>query len=189
MESESAEPKGLFPLLDGIPTHGMVIVGVIFALLAPIIPQCRNAKLDSAEAEIERATKLRELDLKELKREQEEERRAESEKPPEDGSTMREREEKREQALVELEADLDRRYDLDGCRRDLANAKADAAGVRSHLVFHWLGRVLLVLGLLGMTLGSTGTRQKILLAVLLLVLFGSLTGISLDVGARAHLGG
>jgi len=179
--------NGLFRLLDGIPAHAMVVVGLVAALAAPLIPDCAHAKRDAAEADLEKAKALHELDLKEYDDAEEKARTAmaDAPTPPVDAPSDEDRAKKRK----EFEESLDSKYDLPGHERDVAAARAAAAGVRSHLYLHWIGRVLLILGLLIMTLGATGTRQKVLVAVLLIVLFGSLTGIGLDVGARAHLGG
>jgi len=180
--------NGLFRLLDGPIAQAMVVVGLVAALAAPLIPDCTRARRDAAEAELEKAKALRELDLKEYNENEEKERAALAATPGPAGLNLP-TEEEREKKRKEFEAELDDKYDLAGHERDVAGARANAAGVRSHLYVHWIGRVLLIIGLLVLTLGATGTRQKVLIAVLLIVLFGSLTGIGLDVGARAHLGG
>jgi hypothetical protein len=184
--------NGLFRLLDGVPAHAMVIIGLVGSLAAPLIPNCANAKREAAEAELEKAKALRELDLKEYTEDQEKKEAAKAAGadvampvPPPDNASP----EDPDKAKKAFEDSLDAKYDLAGHERDVAAARAAAAGVRSHLYVHWVGRVLLILGLLIMTLGATGTRQKVLVAVLLIVLFGSLTGVALDVGARASLGG
>ncbi|HTM21461.1 MAG TPA: hypothetical protein VL172_13165 [Kofleriaceae bacterium] len=180
--------NGLFRLLDGVPAHAMVIIGLVAALAAPLIPSCASAKREAAEAELEKAKALRELDLKEYNDEQEKKdaAKAAGEVAPVPPPATPEDPDKERKAFEES---LDAKYDLAGHERDVAGARAAAAGVRSHLYVHWIGRVLLILGLLIMTLGASGTRQKVLMAVLLIVLFGSLTGVALDVGARATLGG
>ncbi len=200
------DTRGLFGILGGIPAQGMVVGGILFSLLVPLIPQCANASRDAASADLERAKTLYKLDQQEFKRKQADERETEAEarkkfKPPADESAVARRdreeterkqrkkaEEAREKALKQHGKDLDAKYNLPGLERAEARAKADAAGVRSHLFFNWLGRFLLVLGLLIMTINATGTQQKVLLVVLVIVLLGSLTGIGLDVGAKAHLG-
>jgi len=146
------------------------------------------------------------LDMAEFKEKQAEERETAAEarkkfKPPADESAVARRdreeadrkkrkkaEEAQEVALKKEKKDLEKKHNLDSLERAEASAKADAAGVRSHLFFNWLGRFLLVLGLLIMTVNAQGSQQKVLLVVLVIVLLGSLTGIGLDVGAKAHLG-
>jgi hypothetical protein len=181
--------NGLFRFLDGAPAHAMIVVGLLAALAAPLIPDCARAKRDAAEAELEKAKALRELDLKQFTEDEEKARAGTAEQPTPEGALAPPVAEDLDKKRKEFEASLDDKYDLAGHERDVAGARAAAAGVRSHLYVHWIGRVLLIIGLLVLTLGATGTRQKVLVAVLLIVLFGSLTGIALDVGARAQLGG
>lgn len=198
------ETRGLFRFLDGTPAHAMVVAGILLALLAPVIPQCTSANRDAAEADIERARMLYEMDLEELVEAQEAERKAEREAMAEapDGESFearrqremeqekksREAEEARTKALEDAKKEYKDKHDINGKRRAAVNARVDAAGVKLHLFLHWLGRFFLVLGMLVMTVGARGTQQKILLVVLVLVLLGSLTGINLDVGARGSLG-
>ncbi len=191
MQMNGEGNNGLFRLLDGAPAHAMIMIGLVAALAAPLIPDCARAKRDSAEAELEKAKALRELDLKEFNEAEDKKAAAMAEMPAPVAPGMPEPTppEDRDKKRKEFEESLDAKYDLPGHERELAGARASAAGVRSHLYVHWIGRVLLILGLLILTLGATGTKQKVLVAVLLIVLFGSLTGIALDVGARASLGG
>jgi hypothetical protein len=185
------ENTGLFRLLDGAPAHAMIIVGLVGALAAPLIPDCARAKREAAEAELEKAKELRELDLKQFIEDQEKKEAAKmaGEAPIEPVPPVGEPANDPDKERKKFEEDLDDKYDLASLQRDVAGARAAAAGVRSHLYVHWIGRVLLIVGLLVLTLGASGTRQKVLVAVLLIVLFGSLTGVALDVGARASLGG
>ncbi|HXG92943.1 MAG TPA: hypothetical protein VNN73_11330 [Blastocatellia bacterium] len=68
-------------------------------------------------------------------------------------------------------------------------ADVAAQGTSMHLVIGWIGRLMLLIGLIVMTVQSAGLRQKILLFVLLVVMFSSLSGIGLDFAAQGRMGG
>ena len=68
------------------------------------------------------------------------------------------------------------------------DAQVSQAGTVSHHVLGWLGRLLLLVGLLVMTVQSQGLRQKILLLVLLVVMFSALSGVNLNFAAQGNMG-
>jgi hypothetical protein len=99
-----------------------------------------------------------------------------------------ENEKRRKRALEKKQEELDNTYETITPRREIAEATTAVAGTRSHLVIGWLGRLLLLLGLLILTLRSDGLRQKVLLIVLLVVMFSALSGVNLDFLAQGRLG-
>jgi len=173
---------GLFESLDGRPAHILIIVGLVFALYAPLIPAAKWAKVNKARASRERAQQLVTLDLEKYNKDQStdtseltfEERRARQEEQTGSEKTKRE--------------ELEQLYEVDATRRGLIEAEAAVAGVRSHLYIGWLGNLLLVLGLLVLTVQSEGAKQKVLLIILVIVLFSAITGMNLDFSAEGHMG-
>lgn len=91
---------------------------------------------------------------------------------------VEEKEKKRKEALEKKQEELDKKYDAIGPRRAIVEAQTAVAGTRSHLVIGWLGRLLLLLGLLVLTVQSEGVRQKVILIVLLVVMFSALSGVN-----------
>lgn len=217
--------KQLFAQLDGTPSHILIAAGLALALLAPLILNFKGAALSSALAEQERVKTLKELDLEEFKRQQDEERKnspevvrhrqaLEQRQPAAIDSTLPfevieamqkqeaakdkeiqemkkavdEGDKKRKQALEKRLEELDKKYDAIGPRRAVVEAQTSMAGTRSHLVIGWLGRLLLLLGLLVLTLQSEGLRQKVALIVLLVVMFSALSGVNLGFQAQGNLG-
>jgi hypothetical protein len=100
-----------------------------------------------------------------------------------------EKDKDREKALTEKGEELDRKYDTIPIRREIMEAQTALAGTRSHLLLGWLGRLLLLVGLLVLMLQSEGLRQKVLLIVLLVVMFSALSGVNLDLMAQGRMGG
>jgi hypothetical protein len=80
------------------------------------------------------------------------------------------------------------RYNLTGRKEAFLDARVSAVGGSLHLLLGWLGRLMLIVGLLVMTVQSAGLRQKILLIVLLVVLFSALSGVNLGFRAQGNLG-
>lgn len=94
----------------------------------------------------------------------------------------------RKDALDKKQEELDQKYDTINLRREIAEATTAVAGTRSHLVLAWLGRLMLLLGLLVLTLQSEGLKQKVILIVLLVVMFSALSGVNLDFLAQGRMG-
>lgn len=165
--------KGLFGLLDGTPAHVLIILGLALTLVAPVIVSFKGAALAGAQAQHDKQRALKELDLEEFKRQKADEGLGEDE---------------RKQALSRKQEELDARYNTISTRREIADAMTAVSGTRSHLVLGWLGRLLLLLGLLILTVQSEGVRQKVLLVVLLVVMFSALSGVNLDFQAQGRMG-
>jgi hypothetical protein len=211
MEGMERTNKGLFPVLDGTPAHALIILGLTLILFAPLIPSFKLAKAASARLESEQADALIELDLADLKRDQEKERaeearleqesitRAPAPGTPEEFAKRQEElqkrqaerqkhEDARKDALDRKQEELKKKYDPVTLRRAVLTTQASVAGMRWHLVLAWLGRVALIVGLLVLTIQSEDLRQKILLVVLLVVLISALSGVNLDFQAHGSLG-
>lgn len=181
--------KELFAIFDGTPAHTMIVVGLALSLLAPIIPRYKAASAASARAAFEQAGAFADLDLEGFKKQQDAERKADQDDDKLTPDDRQKHEEARVKAEKDKEAELDKKYDSIAKKRVWLEAQGSLAGTRSHLVLNWLGRVLLLLGLLTLTFQSEGTRQKVYLVVLLVVMFSSLAGVNLDLNANSHLGG
>ena len=87
-----------------------------------------------------------------------------------------------------MRKDLEQKNDTMVLQRDYLRAKASAAGTRIHLLFGWIGRLMLLAGLLAITFMSEGTQQKVVLVVLLVVLFSSLAGANLSILGAGQFG-
>jgi len=213
MESMERLAKDLFARLDGTPAHVLIIAGLALTLFAPLIPSFKIAEVVSARVASDQAESLIDLDLEELKRTQEAERKKDKEEGERDvGSPFtsatltpeeqvkqqaerqkreaerQKREADRQKALEQKQEELKKKYDTIGRKRALLDAQTSAAGMRWHLVLAWLGRLMLLVGLLALTIQSEGVRQKVLLVVLLVVMFSALSGVNLDFLARGSLG-
>lgn len=175
-------------MFDGTPAHAMIVVGLAIVLLAPIIPRYKAASASDARATYEQAGAFAELDLEAFRKAQQKERRADEEDEKITPEDRQKRETDRQKAASTMADDLDKKYNQMGKKRAWLEAQGNLAGTRSHFVLLWLGRVLLLLGLLTLTFQSEGTRQKIYLIVLLVVMFSSLSGVNLDVAAQGHMG-
>lgn len=159
--------KELLALLNGTPAQALIVLGLALTLLAPILSAFRYAEVDSARARYEMSEGLVELDLRK----------------------HRQQESAFGISLEKKKEELESAYGTDQLKRALLQAQASAAGMRWHLVIGWLGRLFLLVGLLTLTLLSEGMRQKILLVVLLVVMFSSLSGVNLDFSAQGRMGG
>lgn len=213
MENEGKLTRGLFAILDGRPAHALIIVGLALTLLAPLIPGFKLAEVASTRVESGQAEALIELDLADLKQAQESARKQEEERrqversqeitpatlTPEEIQKRQEerrkreeerqkREDDRKKALEQKQEELKKKYDTVVLKRAMLAAQSGAAGMRWHLALAWLGRLMLLVGLLVLTIQSEGVRQKILLIVLLVVMFSALSGINLNFQAQGNLG-
>jgi len=104
-------------------------------------------------------------------------------------TALDEKDKEREKPLEAKKEELDQKYDTIAIRREVAEAQTAMAGTRSHLLLGWLGRLLLIVGLLVLMLQSEGLRQKVILIVLLVVMFSALSGVNLDFLAQGRMGG
>ncbi|MBS1789335.1 MAG: hypothetical protein JST85_16540 [Acidobacteria bacterium] len=213
MDNNENQAKGLFARLDGLPAHALVIAGLAFTLLSPLIPSFKLAELASARVASEQAESLIALDLEDLKQTQEKARKQDEERKlaerqqdssfstlsPEEIQKKRDEQQKRDDERQKREADrktameqkqeeLKKKYDTVELKRALLTAQSSAAGLRWHLALAWLGRLMLLVGLLVLTIQSEGLRQKVLLIVLLVVMFSALSGINLNFMAQGNLG-
>lgn len=177
-----------FARLYSGPAEWLIIIGLALTLFLHIIPSFKDGAVESARVRVETAEELLRLDLKVYEREQESERR----KLNSDPSQPLEERQKREQALRDsserMRKDLEQKYDTIVLQREYLKAKASAAGTRIHILFGWLGRLMLISGLLAITFMSEGTKQKVVLVVLLVVLFSSLAGANLSILGAGQFG-
>jgi len=213
MESMERLAKDLFGRLDGTPAHALIITGLALVLFAPLIPNFKLAEVMSARVAADQAQSLIELDLEELKRTQEADRKKDKEESERDArstisvSTLtpeeqekqqaerqrreaerQQRETERQKALEQKQEELKKKYDTISLRREVLDAQTSAAGMRWHLALGWLGSLMLLVGLLTLTIRSEGARQKVLLVILLVVMFSALSGVNLNFLARGSLG-
>ncbi len=204
--------QGLFRDLNGTPAHALIIIGLVFLLGAPLIPQFKSAGVARAYTEFNQVDALMELDLEDLRRAQERERKEEQEEaqkesaqsidysqPPEeierlqkqrsDAAAKRmEKENERQKAFEDKKEELKKKYDAHERRRTWLKAQIAATGMRWHLVILFLGNVMLLVGLLVVTLENTGATQKVALIILLVAMFSALSGVSLNFLTLGSLG-
>ena len=177
-----------FSRLYAGPAEWLIIIGLALTLFIHIIPSFKDGAVESSRVRVETAEEMLRLDMKVFEREQETERR----KLNSDSSLAPEDRQKKEQALRDsadrMRKDLEQKYDTIVLQREYLRAKASAAGTRIHILFGWLGRLLLISGLLAITFMSEGTKQKVVLVVLLVVLFSSLAGANLSILGAGQFG-
>lgn len=179
--------KDLFGKLGGTTAQALVVAGFLLALLAPLLPRYQAAGAAGAKAEYEKAAGLVDLDL-ELFRKAEEAKLGESSSEPTFFGQRPGQQADLRRAVDKKKEELETKHRVHAKRRALLESQARASGSRLHLLIGWLGRLLLILGLLTLTLESDGMRQKVLLIILLVVLFSALTGVSVGFEARGNLG-
>jgi hypothetical protein len=209
---EIASKPGIFSKLNGAPSQILIIVGLVFVLAAPLIPNFKSARVARAQTEFAQMDTLMELDLDDLKRSQERERKEDMDAAQRESSTSinyslgpeeiqrqqqerlaaqekrQARERERQKVFEDKQEELKKKYDSNARRRALVEAQVAASGMRWHLVLSFLGNAMLLIGLLILTLESEGTRQKIALVVLVVVLFSALSGVSLNFLAAGSMG-
>ncbi|MGH9801588.1 MAG: hypothetical protein ACRD82_14590, partial [Blastocatellia bacterium] len=98
------------------------------------------------------------------------------------------RADERQKVLDQKREELQKQFDIVSRKRDVLTAQASASGMRWPTVLAWLGRLMLLVGLLVLTIQSEGLRQKVVLTVLLVVLFVALSGVNLNFNAQGNLG-
>ena len=182
------QEKSPFSRLYSGPAEWLIIIGLALTLFIHIIPSFKDGAVESSRVRVETSEEMLRLDMKVFEREQESERR----KLNSDTNLAPEDRQKKEQALRDsadrMRKDLEQKYDTIVLQREYLRAKASAAGTRVHILFGWLGRLLLISGLLAITFMSEGTKQKIVLVVLLVVLFSSLAGANLSILGAGQFG-
>lgn len=189
--------RNLFEMLDGLPAQVLVFAGLALVLLAPLIPQFRLAAVRQAQSAYENSEALIELEMEEIRKEQEKASKENSVALSTMTFDERQAETQKQQArMAELERvadekreELKKQYDRTRLKRELLMAQRDASGMRWHMGVGWLGRLALLMGLLTLTVRSDGTTQKIYLVILLVVLFSALSGVQIDLLAAGHMGG
>ncbi len=207
------DKDGVFSKLDGAPAQSMIILGLVLLLAVPMITSVRSAGVARAQTALNQVDSLSELDLDDLKRSQEKERKADQEAAEKENSTplnyatmppeqiqqhqqqrqasmekRQERERERQKVFDDKREELKKKYDANARKRDLLVAQASASGGWSHYVLLFLGNVLLLVGLLVVTLQSDGVRQKIALVILLVVMFSALSGVNLTFLTAGSMG-
>jgi hypothetical protein len=212
MAIETLKKDGVFAWLGGPPAQGLIVVGLVLVLGAPLIPSFKSARVARAQMELNQVDNLMELDLDDLKRAQDRERKEDQDAVERENSTpidysqgaegvqkqqqermaarekRQARERERQKVFDEKREELKKKYDSNARKRALIEAQVAASGMSWHLALSVLGNLLLLIGLLVLTLESTGPRQIIALVILLVVLFSALSGVSLNFLAAGSLG-
>lgn len=96
--------------------------------------------------------------------------------------------EAREKVAEQKREELEKKYTVSTLKREALDEKASAAGARWHMVIGWLGSALLIIGLVILVIQSEGTRQKVILVILVLVMFSALAGLNLNLRAEGRMG-
>jgi hypothetical protein len=207
------DQDGVFSKLNGTPAQGMIIVGLVLLLAVPMITSYRSAGVARAQTALNQVDSLSELDLDDLKRTQEKERKADQEAAEKENSALlnyatmlpeqiqqhqqqhqaamekrQERERDRQKVFDDKREELKKKYDANARKRELLEAQASASGGWSHHVLLFLGNVLLIGGLIVVTLQSSGVTQKIALVILLVVMFSALSGVNLTFLTAGSMG-
>jgi hypothetical protein len=207
------DKDGVFARLNGTPAQAMIIVGLVLLLAVPMITSYRASGVARAQTAFNQVDSLSELDLEDLKRTQEKERKTDQEAAEKESSAVvnyatmlpeqiqqhqqqrqaamekrQERERERQKAFDDKRDELKKKYDANARKRDLLEAQASASGGWSHHVLLFLGNVLLIVGLIVVTLQSTGITQKIALIILLVVMFSALSGVNLTFLTAGSMG-
>jgi hypothetical protein len=211
MDNTSGGNDGMFSRLNGAPAQALVIIGLVLVLAAPLIPSFKAARVARAQTEFSQVDTLTELDLDDLKRTQERERKEDLEAAEKDRAPInytlapvdiqkeqqerqareakREtREKDRQKVFDDKKDELKKKYDSNARKRELVEAQVASSGMRWHLVLSFFGNAMLLVGLLVLTLESVGVRQKVALVILLVVMFSALSGVSLNFLAAGSLG-
>lgn len=182
--AEGGSGRDLFVAAGGVPANLLVVVGLLMVLLGAMLPDCRSASARKTIAEFREAEAMVDLEVDEFRAQQERQVQAALANPqaPVPSATQN------ETALRQRRDSLESQYRIAQRRRDALGAEASVQGMRAHLFVNWIGRFLLVLGLLMMTLRAEGTKQKVLVAVLLLAMLSALPGLQIDLNAGSRLG-
>jgi hypothetical protein len=191
------ERKTIFQTLEGRPAQILVVAGLALTLLTPLFPRIRHAAVERARSSYSNAEELIELEMEEIKREQE--REGKETNVVLAGMTFEQQQassQQRQQRAAELQRiadekreELKKRYDRTKLKRQLLTAQTNASGMWWHGIIGWIGSVLLIIGLLTLTATTAGVTQKVFLVVLLLVLFSELSGVRVDFLAAGQMGG
>jgi vacuolar-type H+-ATPase subunit H len=176
--------RDLFVAAGGVPANLLVVAGLLMVLLGAMLPDCRSASARKTIAEFREAEAMVDLEVDEFRAQQERQVQAALANPqaPVPSTTQN------EAALQQRRDALESQYRIAQRRRDAIGAEASVQGMRAHLFVNWIGRFLLLLGLLMMTLRAEGTKQKVLVAVLLLAMLSALPGLQIDLSAGSRLG-
>lgn len=212
MDNAQGKGSGLFEKLNGAPAQVLIVIGLVLVLAAPLIPNFKSASVARAQTQFSQVDTLMELDLDDLKRTQERERKEDAEAAERESAapinyalgadeiqkqqqerqakaeTRQAKEKERQKIFDDKKEELKKKYDSNARKRALMEAQVESSGMRWHLVLLFLGNVMLLIGLLVVTLESEGVRQKIALVILLVVMFSALSGISLNFLAAGSLG-
>ena len=178
--------KATFAKLDGTPAHILVILGLFLMLLAPLIMNFKAAGVAKAGAAAEQSDDFMRLDMKEFTDKQDEEKKKDETASFED---RQKHEQERQKAYDDKQRELKNKYNAVATRREFLEASADFVGMRIHYIATFLGALCLLIGLIVMTVQASGTTQKVLLIILLVVMFSALSGINLNIEGRSNLGG
>jgi hypothetical protein len=212
MDNVQGRQYGLFQRLNGAPAQALIVAGLVLLLAAPLIPAFRSASVARAQTELSQVDALTELDLDDLKRNQEREQKDDLEAAQRDNAApinyalgaelvqklqqekqsreeaRQAREKARQKVFDDKKDELEKKYDSNARKRALMDAQVTASGMRWHLLWVFLGNVMLLVGLMVITLESDGVRQKIALVILLVVMFSALSGISMNFLASGSVG-
>lgn len=180
--------KDLFAKLDGTPAQILIILGLALTLFAPIWPRFDNARVSKTKAQMDQAVQMIELDMEKFNKDQAVEYKKLNENTTLAFEERMKKTEELRKAGESKREDVEKTYDTNKLKRAWIEAQADVAGSRLHYLVGWLGRLMLLLGLLAMTLQSEGLKQKIVLVILLVAMFSSLAGINFDFVTLGHMG-
>ena len=189
--SERRPKRDLFGVLDGFPANAMIVLGLFFLLIGLTVPGCRRAYASSVDAESRLALALLlvadDAQVVVQEREREAERQQAIANPMAPPDTVA-NEARRQAQLASETRRLEGVHDVSDKRRDALEAAASVQGMFAHRVFEWLGRLLLLIGLIAVTSSAEGTRQKVFMVLTVIVLLTSISGLDLDFDLGTRVG-
>ncbi|MDD5542340.1 MAG: energy transducer TonB [Acidobacteriia bacterium] len=169
--------QNLFSKVSGTPAQILIILGLAVTLFVPLWRQMNEVAVSKAQAKLDQAGDLVKTEVEKFKKGQDADLKSVYENP---ALSVDERLQKRQglqEAAYAKRDELQRSYDESDLKRALMSARARAVDTRWPDIVGWLGRLMLMLGLLIMTIQNEGVKQIILLVILLVAMLSSLASI------------
>lgn len=179
--------QNLFAKLSGTPAQILVILGLGVTLFVPAWRHYREAGVLKAQARFDQAVQMVKLDVEDFKKGQLTELKSLNENTTLSPQTRQEKVDQLRAAATAKMEELQKTYDDMPLKRAWLAAQSRAIDTRWPDLAGWIGRVMLLLGLLALTVQSDGMRQKSYLIVLLVALLASVASMSPDL-SLASLG-
>ncbi len=172
--------QNLFAKLSGTPAQVLVILGLGLTLFVPAWRHYREVGVSKVQARFDQTLQMVKLDVEDFKKGQFAELKTLDANTALSPQARQEKVDQMRKAASAKMEELQKTYDDMPLKREWLAAESKAIDTRWPDLAGWIGRVMLLLGLLAMTVQSDGLRQKALLIVLLVALLGSVASMSPD---------